>query len=63
MSSIVSVGAVVEAVLPPLEAAVAAVAAVAIDEGAPKHTNGQRFPCPALLSPWFSWGEAGQRPR
>jgi len=35
MSSIVSVGAVVEAVLPPLEAAVAAVAAVAIDEGAP----------------------------
>ena len=29
----------------------------------PKASNGQRFPCPALLSPWFSWGEAGQRPR
>ena len=29
----------------------------------PKALNGQRFPCPALLSPWFSWGEAGQRPR
>ena len=28
----------------------------------PKASNGQRFPCPALLSPWFSWGEAGQRP-
>ena len=26
-------------------------------------SNGQRFPCPALISPWFSWGEAGQRPR
>ena len=22
----------------------------------PKASNGQRFPCPALLSPWFSWG-------
>ena len=29
----------------------------------PKASNGQRFPCPALISPWFSWGEAGQRPR
>ena len=29
----------------------------------PKASNGQRFPCPALLSPWFSWGEAGQRHR
>jgi len=27
----------------------------------PKASNGQRFPCPALLSPWFSRGEAGQR--
>ena len=22
----------------------------------PKASNGQRLPCPALLSPWFSWG-------
>ena len=29
----------------------------------PKASNGPRFPCPALLSPWFSWGEAGQRPQ
>ena len=29
----------------------------------PKASNGQRFPGPALLSPWFSWGEAGQQPR
>ena len=29
----------------------------------PKASNGQRVPCPALLSPFFSWGEAGQWPR
>ena len=28
----------------------------------PKASNGQWFPCPALLSPWFSWGEAGSGP-
>ena len=32
-----------------------------IIKSSPKASNGQRFPCPALLSPWFSWGEAGQR--
>ena len=32
-------------------------------KSSPKTSNGQQFPCPALLSPWFSWGEAGQRSR
>ena len=26
------------------------------EKSSPKASNGQRFPCPALLSPWFSWG-------
>ena len=28
----------------------------------PKASNGQQFPCPALLSPWFSWGRQGSSP-
>ena len=32
-------------------------------KSSPKASNGQQFPSPALLSPWFSWGEAGQRPQ
>ena len=28
----------------------------------PKASNGQRLPCPALLSSWFSWGRQGSSP-
>ena len=36
--------------------------ATSLKISSPEASIGQRFPCPALLFPWFSWGVAGQQP-